>query len=167
MRDVTDMTLETVPISTGSQAFEQILNADVPLLTLESSEREAIVEQFRQKARFSGQAMYRWHAGDGLCSLRETGLRVPGCLRLGDTLRYISMSMHFGIYLIDNPELPLSQGDMAVLRRIASTRTDFVRRVVLLSEGPELSRCLGKLALRLKHEAVVEARLRLRGGRWV
>lgn len=167
MGGVTDMTTEAASAQAGSQVFEHILNADAPLLTLETGQQDALVGQFRRRARHSGQAVYLWREGDGLHSLRETGVRVPGCLRLGDTLRYVLKSMHFGVYLMAGLSLPLAQTDLLLLRRIAHTRTDFVRRVVLLVDGPELGRRLGKLAVPLKYEQTAQARLRLRDGRWV
>lgn len=154
-------------MQTGGHVLERIVNTDAPLLTLETGQPEALVEQFRQHVRHSGQTVYLWHKGEGLHSLREAGMRVPGCLRLGDTLRYVLKSRHFGIYLIAGLSPRLTQTDAMLLRRVAHTKTDFVRRVVLLDEGSELSQRLGKLAVPLKHEQATHTRLRLRDGRWV
>lgn len=167
MCGVTDLTTAAVPMQTGGHVFERILDTDAPLLTLETRQPEDLVEQFRQHVRHSGQAVYLWREGEGLYSLRETGLRVPGCLRLVDTLRYVLKSRHFGIYLIAGLSPRLTQTDSILLRRLAHTRTDFVRRVVVLDADAELTRRLGKMAVPLKHEQTSRMHLRLRDGRWV
>ncbi len=159
--------MEAAPIQAGSHLFEYILHADASLFALETGQPEALVEEFGQRVRLSGEAVYLWREGDGLRSLRETGVRVPGCLRLVDTLNYVLKSRHFGMYLIAGLKPPLSQRRVTLLRRIARTRTDFVRRVILFDQGAVLARALGELAIPLKHELPAHARLRLRDGRWV
>lgn len=161
------MTTEAVSVQTGGHALEHILDTDAPLLTLETSQPDALIDQIRRQVRHSGQAVYLWQEVEGLYSLRETGLRIPGCLRLGDTLRYVLKSRHFGVYLIAGLTLPLAHADMLLLRRIAHRKTEFVRRVVLLDSGSELAQRLGELAVPLKHEQASSTSLRLRDGRWV
>lgn len=164
---MTDTTVDATLLEAGGRVLEGIMRTDAPLLTLETLQSEHLIEQFRMQVRHSGEAVYVWREGDGLCSLRETGVRVPGCLRLVDTLRYVLKSRHFGIYLIAGVSLPLTQTHRLLLRRIAHTRTDFVRRVVLFDDNAGLAQRLGDLSVPLKHQQATHARLRLRDGRWV
>ncbi|HET7267100.1 MAG TPA: hypothetical protein VFJ15_03260 [Oleiagrimonas sp.] len=164
---MTDTTVDATLLETGAHVLESIMRTDAPLLTLETAQPDRLVEQFRTQVRHSGEAVYVWREGDGLRSLRETGVRVPGCLRLVDTLRYVLKSMHFGIYVVSGVSLPLTQTERLLLRRIAHTRTEFVRRVVLLGDDPVLAQRLGKLSVPLKYQQATHASLRLRDGRWV
>ena len=161
------MTMEAIPAQIGSELFDRILDAKTSIVVLETSQSEALIEQFRRLVRRSGQTVYLWHEGTGLHSLRESGVRVPGCLRVSDTLRYVHKSMRFGIYLMSGLEPPLSPTQLPLLQRIARTQTAFVRRVVLFSDGPKMAQSLGDLATVLRHEEASSARLRLRDGRWV
>ncbi|HEX7340297.1 MAG TPA: hypothetical protein VF271_10250 [Rhodanobacteraceae bacterium] len=164
---MTDMTMQALAVPDGRDVFDQILEADAPLITLETTRPDALLEKFRQRVRRSGETFYVWQEGEGLCSLRETGLRIPGSLRVSDTLRYVLKSRHFGIYLMGGLTTSLTQSDVALMRRFVQTRADFVRRVVLLAQGPELARRLGDLTVVIRDRQAAQGRLRLRGGRWV
>lgn len=159
--------MEAIPAQVGSELFDRILDARTPVVVLETRQPEALVEQFRQLVRRSGQTVYLWREGTGLHSLRESGVRVPGCLRVSDTLRYVHKSMRFGIYLMTGLKPPLSSTQFPLLQRIDRARTPFVRRVVLFSDGPDMAKSLGGMATVLRHEEVSLTRLRLRDGRWV
>ncbi len=159
--------MEAIPAQVGSKLFDRILDADSDILVLETRQPQALVEHFRNLVRRSGQAAYLWREGVGLQSLRDSSVRVPGCLRAGDTLRYVQKSMRFGIYLMMGLDAPMKPADLSMLQRIARTPTPFVRRVVLFSSGPELAGSLGELATVLRHEESTPTRLRLRDGRWV
>jgi hypothetical protein len=152
-------------VRVGSVLFERILDADKAVLVLETSQPEVLIEQFRQLVRRSGQTAYLWREGEGLHSLREGGVQIPGCLRASDTLRYAYKNVRFGIYLLTGLKPPLRGTQLTLLRRIDQARVDVVRRVVLFSDGPALAESLGDLAMALRHREV--ASLRLRDGRWV
>jgi len=164
---VTDTMVDATLPGAGGRVLESIMRTDAPLLTLETSQPDHLVEQFRKQVRHSGEAVYVWREGEGLRSLRDTGMRVPGCLRLVDTLRYVLKSRHFGIYLMAEVSLPLTQTNRLLLRRIAHTHTDFVRRVVLFDDNADLAQRLGDLSVPLKYQPAARTHLRLRDGRWV
>ena len=103
----------------GAEIFERILTAPSGLVVLQSKDAEALIEQVRVLARHSGQAVYLWQPDTGLGSLREAHARVPDCERLGNALRYMQQSMHFGVYFVRGVELPLSAVDAALLRQLA------------------------------------------------
>ncbi len=159
--------MEAIPAQVGSKLFDSILDAETAVLVLQTRQSEDLIEQFRQQVRRTGQTAYLWREGEGLQSLRESGVHVPGCLRVSDTLRYVQKSMRFGIYLLAGLKPPLRATHISLLRRLSRTPTSFVRRVVLLSDGPEMAQALEGLAMPLHHEEVSATRLRLRDGRWV
>ena len=68
----------------GTDVFDRILSASGPLVALKASDTTLLLEQFRLVARRTGQAVYLWRHAEGLVSLRDAQMRVPGCLRLGD-----------------------------------------------------------------------------------
>lgn len=160
------MTMEAPAVLAGSDIFERILGADGPLVVLETDQADALIEQFRMLARRSGQTVYLWREGAGLNSLREGEVRVPGCLRMGDTLRYVLQSMHFGVYLLADVGVPVSSANLSLLRQLTRSRSDHLRRVVLLTASPQLADSLAGIALALRRRTS-QVRPRLRDGRWV
>jgi hypothetical protein len=152
----------------GSDAFERILSAPTPLVILRGREPQEVVDAFRAVARRTGQAAYLWREGEGLASLRDAQMRVPGCLRLGDVLRYILQSLHFGVYLMHLPQDRISATDLALLRQVARARTSHVRRVVLLGASDAPLSALGEDASVIDEGGPATTRApRLRDGRWV
>jgi len=158
----------SVDAQAGTDVFDRILSASGPLVALDAGDVDQLVEQFRLVARRTGQAIYLWRPGEGLASLRDAQMRVPGCMRLGDALRYILQSLHFGVYLLDMPSGPPSATDGALLRQLARTPTGHVRRVVLVGASPSV---LATFDDDLVHvDADWRARVgapRLRDGRWI
>lgn len=151
----------------GAEIFERILTAPSGLVVLQSKDAEALIEQVRVLARHSGQAVYLWQPDTGLGSLREAHARVPDCERLGNALRYMQQSMHFGVYFLRGLELPLSAVDAAMLRQLARAPKGHLRRVVLIDAPPALADHLGELAARLSTDEGKPRKLRLRDGRWL
>ncbi len=79
----TDLQPMSVDANAGNDVFDRILSASGPLVALKTSDTALLVEQFRLVARRTGQAVYLWRHAEGLVSLRDAQMRVPGCLRLG------------------------------------------------------------------------------------
>ncbi|HXD35739.1 MAG TPA: hypothetical protein VN624_03740 [Rhodanobacter sp.] len=159
--------MASVPPQAGAEIFERILAAPSGLVVLQSKDSTALIEQVRVLARRSGQAVYLWQPDTGLGSLREAHARVPDCDRLGNALRYMQQSMHFGVYFLRGLELPLSAVDAAALRQLARAPKGHLRRVVLVDAPPALVDHLGDLAARVSSEEGKPRNLRLRDGRWI
>lgn len=153
--------------SAGNEILEKILAAPSGLVILECKDIPALVEQFTLGARHSGQAIYLWRPDTGLGSLREAHSRVPDCQRLGNALRYMQQSMHFGVYLLVGIELPLSAMDATLLRQLARPPKEYLRRIVLIDVPAALTEHLGDLAVQINSEDGQPPRLRLRDGRWL
>ena len=105
--------------------------------------------------------------GGGHGQLREVHARVPGLQRLGNALRYMQQSNHFGIYLLAKFPLPISTMDNNLLRQLARSPAGHVRRVVLLDAEPALVAGLDDVAVRLDGSSRPAQRPRLRDGRWL
>src|ERR1700754_4997594 len=158
----------SVDANVGNDVFDRILSASGPLVALKTSDTALLVEQFRLVARRTGQAVYLWRHAEGLVSLRDAQMRVPGCLRLGDALRYISQSLHFGVYLMDMPPGPPSATDGALLRQLAGGHTGRVRRVVPMGPSPSLLATFEDDIIRVDADwRARSAAPRLRDGRWI
>lgn len=153
--------------SSGHDVFERILAAPAGVVAVRSEDGEALLEQFRGIARHSGQAVYLWRPGQGLSSLRDAYARVPDAQRLGQALRYMQQSMHFGVYLLQELELPLAATDLTLLRQLVRATTGHLRRVVLLNAPKALVEQLGDLIANIDSEPERRQRLRLRDGRWL
>ena len=159
--------MDSVPAQAGNEIFERILDATSGLVVLDSTDVHALIAQFRAIARHTGQAVYLWQPDTGLGSLRDAHIRVPDCQRLGNALRYMQQSMHFGVYFLVGLELPLSAMDATLLRQLARMPKDYLRRVVLIDAPASLVEHLGELAVHLGSEDSQPRRLRLRDGRWL
>ncbi|QEE24895.1 hypothetical protein CS053_10555 [Rhodanobacter glycinis] len=151
----------------GSEIFERILAVPGGLVLLDCDDSAALVEQFRAIARHSGQSIYLWDPEAGMGNLREVHARVPGLQRLGNALRYMQQSNHFGIYLLAKFPLPISTMDNNLLRQLARSPAGHVRRVVLLDAEPALVAGLDDVAVRLDGSSRSAQRPRLRDGRWL
>ncbi|MEP6898538.1 MAG: hypothetical protein ABI870_08415 [Rhodanobacter sp.] len=151
----------------GAEIFERILTASSGLVALDCADVHALVDQLRAIARHSGQALYLWQPDTGLSSLRDAHSRVPDCQRLGNALRYMQQSMHFGVYFLVGLELPLSAMDATLLRQLARAPKEHLRRVVLIDAPAALVEHLGEQAVHLGSEDGRPRRLRLRDGHWM
>lgn len=151
----------------GSDIYERILTAPGGLVVLESVDSQAVIEQFRALARLNGQSVYLWRPESGMENLREAHAVIPGSQRLGNALRYIQQSIHFGIYLLSPFPLPLVPTDSTLLRQLARAPAGHVRRVVLLDAPDTLVSSIDDVAVRLGGVADVIQRPRLRDGRWL
>lgn len=151
----------------GVDIFDRILAAPSGLVVVDSDDVAALIEQIRVVARHTGQAVYLWQPDTGLGSLRDAHVRVPDCQRLGNALRYMQQSLHFGVYFLLGLELPLSAMDATLLRQLARAPNDYVRKAVLIDAPAALVEHLGPLAVRLNNADCQSRRLRLRDGRWL
>ncbi|RUL79684.1 hypothetical protein EKH80_00270 [Dyella choica] len=151
----------------GSDIYERILTAPGGLVVLEHVESKALIEQFRALARLNGQSVYLWRPETGMENLREAHAVIPGSQRLGNALRYIQQSIHFGVYLLSPFPLPLAATDSSLLRQLARAPAGHVRRVVLLDAPQSLVSSIDDIAVRLGSAADMIQRPRLRDGRWL
>ncbi|MEO7065409.1 MAG: hypothetical protein ABI114_00715 [Rhodanobacter sp.] len=151
----------------GAETFEHILAAPSGLVVLSSTDVPSLVDQFRAFARHTGQALYLWQPEQGLMSLRDAQGGVPDCQRLGNALRHMQHSLHFGVYFLVGVTLPLSAVDCALLRKLARAPKEQVRRVVLVDPPATLVKFLGELVVNLQCVDNRAPRLRLRDGRWL
>jgi hypothetical protein len=159
--------MDTASSQAGTEVFEQILGASSGLVLLQSDDCPGLLEQFRSIARHTGQAVYLWQPDTGLGSMRDAHVRVPDCQRLGNALRFMQQSLHFGVYVLVGLELPLSAMDDTLLRQLARMPQGHLRRVVLVNAPPALAEHLGTLAVHLRSDDSSPRRLRLRDGRWL
>lgn len=159
--------LATPAAPVGAEIFERILAASGGLLALDGGDTDALIDQFRALVRHSGQSVYLWLPETGLDNLREAHARVPGSQRLGQALRFVQQSIHFGIYLFRGIPSPLAASELSLLRQLARSQTEQVRRVVLLDAPGGLLNTLADVLLHIDCAAKPEVRPRLRDGRWL
>lgn len=162
-----DAAMQAMSEQAGSETFQRIVDAKRAVVVLETGHAEEMIVQFRRLAQRSGQVMYLWRESDGLHSLREGEVAVPGCVRVADTLRYVMQSMHFGVYLLADMAPPVKPTVMSLLRQIARVQTPYVRRVVLMTQTPALASVLEDVAVSIDCDHARAVRPRLRDGRWV
>jgi hypothetical protein len=159
--------MTAITLHAAADLLDRIIAAPSGLVILNSADPLSLIDQFRVLARSTGQSMYLWQRDTGLASLREAHVRVPDCQRLGNALRYMQQSIHFGIHFLVGLELPLSAMDATLLRQLARMPKEHLRRVVLIDAPAALADHLAELAVCLNSFDGAPKRLRLRDGRWL
>lgn len=154
--------------------FDRIVEGERSLVAIETPRADEVLAQFRQFALRSGNSIYAWSEADGLQSLREGDVTVPGSTRLPEALRYVNSSLHFGVYVFRGLSAmlrfsPMRTQVLALLRQIARQKPGaaVVRKLVLIDEKVALSDGLDEMMERFVDEPASRRRIRLRDGRWV
>lgn len=147
--------------------LERIVRSPQHLLALETTNVAEMLAQMRMLAMRGGTSIYVWDPENGIDSLRESGLHVPGSKRIGDALRYVLQSTHFGIYLFVDFAEHLRPVDTVLLRRISRMQTANQRKLVFVGHGFELPEELEGMFERIAAQGRERPRLKLRDGRWV
>ena len=156
-------------VATGkaSGQLETVLEREERIIAMHSSDVESTLVQFRLTCRRSGRSMYHWSEVGGMVSLKASDISVPGCRKLADALRYVSQSMHYGVYIFTGFEKQLRPPVFDYLLQIA--RMEDERTVVLLGERIQLPPNLAEHTYHLfeSEDEKSSMRPRLRDGRWV
>ncbi len=152
---------------TAHKLLERIIGSPHHLVALETSHLEQTLERLRVLALRSGTSVYAWQPESGIVSLRESDLHVPGSKRIGDALRYVLQSMHFGIYLFADFADYLKPADTVSLRRISRSQTGNKRKLVFVGSRFDLPEELEGMYERIAADEDKPQGLRLREGRWV
>jgi hypothetical protein len=156
------------------QLFERIVSAERVLIAIDTPRAEELLAQFRHFAVRTGNSIYAWNEADGLYSLREGEVSVPGSVRLPEALRFVQQSPQFGVYLFVGLAAQVRFSGarsqiLQLLRQIARGRSSGgnVRKVVLIDERVSLSEAVDELFERVADKPASARRLRLRDGRWI
>lgn len=147
--------------------LDRIVESPRHLVVLETASVTETLSQMRTLAMRGGTSVYAWDPEAGIASLRESGLHVPGSKRIGDALRYVMQSMHFGIYLFVDFAEHLRPVDTLLLRRISRTQNVNERKLVFIGHEVEMPEELDGMFDRLTADTDKQAHVRLRDGRWV
>ena len=156
------------------QLFDRIVSSERSLVAIETPRGAEVLAQFRHFAVRSGNSIYAWNESEGITSLRESEVSVPGSTRLPEALRYVQSSVHFGVYLFHELSAqlrfsPARAQVLGLLRQIGRGKNmgGAVRKVVLIDAQVSFTDGVDELFERLRDEPGSGRRLRLRDGRWV
>ena len=154
--------------------FDRIVESERSLIAIDTPRVDEVMAQFRTFALRSGNSIYQWTEADGLTSLREGEVSVPGSTRLAEALRYVGTSLHFGVYVFRGLTgllrfSPMRAQALALLRQIGRARAagGVVRKLVLIDEKVALAEGLDDGIERFVDDPSEQRRIRLRDGRWV
>lgn len=167
------MSDEQASIFVTPALWERIVTSDKHLIAIETKRAEQLVDQFRHFAVRSSSAIYLWNEGDGVQSLRDNLLSIPGSGRVADALRLIAASNQYGVYLfVDLGKnlrfSPVKAQMQNHLRQIGKAKTGGnVRKVVLIGDKTGLAEGFEELMLRVDDKPQARKRVKLRDGRWV
>ncbi len=137
---------------THNQAVTDLIESGFALGTIETPSAERVVGMFKRHELATGEALYVWRQGTGLCRVGMENIRIPRTQTLSDTLDFVASSIHYGIYLI------LGAGEGMLNNRIVARLRHFsrsqlrVRRLLVFvdSEIPEVPE-LRAMTLQLRH----------------
>jgi hypothetical protein len=155
------------------QLVDRIVGSPRNLLAIDTARGDEVLAQFRQYAVRSGSSIYAWTEGEGITSLREREVSVPGSIRLPDALRYIQASAQFGVYLFLHLGATLRFAAarnqvLAQLRTIGRGKGGGnVRKIVLIDTRVSFTEGVDELFDRIVDDPGGGRRLRLRDGRWL
>lgn len=154
-------------LSLMHKLLERIVRSPQHLLALDTANVAETIAQMRVLAMRSGASIYVWDPENGIDSLRESSLHVPGSKRIGDALRYVLQSMHFGIYLFVDFTEHLRPADTVLLRRISRLPVANERKLVFVGNGFDFPEELDGMFERITAANREQPHLKLRDGRWV
>ncbi len=114
------------------QPIEALINSDARLAVVETSEHDRVVEWLRKLFSTTGRASYVWTAQQGLQRIAIEHILIPSTQRPLAVLEHILASQHFGIYVLCDFHMGLSDPKVCAKleQQIAGTGT--VRKLVLL-----------------------------------
>ncbi|MEO6075510.1 MAG: hypothetical protein ABIP56_01765 [Dokdonella sp.] len=147
--------------------FESLLFADKNLIVMSTSEPSVALSQLRQLAMRGGQAVYVWEPQLGIAPMRDVTARIAGTERLGDALRYIHRSRHFGIYVFMRAERELRAEHTGLLQAISDGDNPAARKLAFLGSSFNMPADLVDSVEYLRCNGSSTARLRLRDGKWL
>lgn len=149
------------------RSLETVLDRDERIVAVHTSDTESALVQFRLVCRRSGRSMYHWSDTTGMVSLKASDISVPGCRKLVDALRYVSQSIHYGVYIFTGFEKQLRPQVFQYLKTIAEQ--DDERTAVLIGEKIQLPPNLSEHTHHVFESDEDKSQLhpRLRDGRWV
>jgi len=154
-------------LSIVQKLLERIVQSPQHVIALDTDNPADLLAQMRVLSIRAGTSIYAWDPDGGIAPLRETGLYVPGTKRLGDALRYVLQSMHFGVYLFVDFDAFLKPAETLFLRRISRMTMRSERKAVFIGQHVELPEELDGLHEVMSSRAEPSQRPRLRDGRWV
>lgn len=159
-----DATPAAVLVTT--KMFESLLSADRNLIVMSTPEPLVALSQLCQLAMRGGQAVYSWEPGLGIAPMRDLRARIASTERLGDALRYIQHSRHFGIYVLVGAERELLAEHTGLLQAISEDGSPATRKLAFLCSSFNMPADLVDSVEYLRCNGASTARLRLRDGKW-
>lgn len=160
-------TADTIESGNIEDLFEQVSEMEAHVIAVHAENVEDTLIHFSRLCRVTGRSIYHWDEQEGLKSLKETEISVPGSRRLTEALRYVLQSMHYGVYVLTGFERQLRQPTINLLRQIARIRTGYDRKVVLLGTKVSLPSGLNDVVKHVVHQRIDREKPKLRDGRWV
>lgn len=147
--------------------FESLLSTDKNLIIMSTPDPALALTQLRQLAMRGGQAVYVWQPQSGIAPLREASPKVAGTERLGDALRHIQRSRHFGIYLLLGAEREMRGEHVGLLQSISESDNAAPRKLAFLGSSFNMPADLVESVHYIRCNGTSDARLRLRDGTWL
>lgn len=147
--------------------FENLLASERHIIALATTNSPLAFTQFRQIAKRSGQSIYQWLPEFGIVSIRDESVSVPSTQRMGDALRHIQRSLHFGIYVFVDALQYLQPVHNMLLRGIAEQSGTSPRKLIFLGQAYQPPEELFSAVEFVRCNDASRLDLKLRDGRWV
>ncbi len=150
-----------------SKFFESLLEAGHTVIALDVGDLDSTLLHLRSLSRSTGRSFYYWSENNGLHSMKDSEITVPGCNKLIDALRHISNSLHYGIYIFSGFHDQLSHNTIQALINIAKNPKNAKHCVILIGENLTLPGLLKSSTHQVAYHEQERPKLQLRDGRWI
>jgi hypothetical protein len=132
--------------------FQHFLESNLRLVALESPHLQRIIDLFKKLTQQTGQAIYAWHADQGLYRLGIEHIIIPRTKKPQHAIEYIRSSRHFGVYLLNHFDAELQDASLSErLLSILSADQSALRLIIILDETVELPRALWPVTIQVRH----------------
>lgn len=150
-----------------SKFFESLLETGHTVIALDVSDLDSTLLHLRSLSRSTGRSFYYWSENNGLHSMKDSEITVPGCSKLIDALRHVANSLHYGIYIFSGFDKQLTHNANQALISIAKNPNEAKHCVILIGEKLNLPGMLKSSIHQVAYHEQDQPKLQLRDGRWV
>jgi len=121
--------------------LEALIDSDVSLACIQTPKHASLIKAFSEIAADSGRAMYLWTPEKGLARMGIEHIPIPHSTDLGQAVRHINSTVHYGIYIVHRPGQRLQNDErtIASIRRYAVTSHRSRHLIIFVDETLRLA----------------------------
>lgn len=131
--------------------LDQMLDANHPIVSMETYDPDRVEDLITQLSRFSNKAYYVARPNQGMYRVGASHISIPRTEIAKELLEHILNARHFGVYILRDYHEVL-EDESLVEKLLEISKSEKPKVVVLLGEFIDLPRALKPYTLRSKHQ---------------